>query len=975
MTDDRRPSRPTLPGMATEPVLSPILVGRDAHLALLDQRLAEAASGRGRTILLAGDPGIGKTRLIGALARRARELGFQYVKGDLGPTDEGVPAAVVLDLARTMRELSSMAETGQGIVDHWRAAVGSGPAIYSRTLVLDVVDQIRSVIDRPTLLVFDDLQWADDLSLELIGELARLAGRHPLLLVGAYRRDATVAEVSLRAWRSRLLTQRFAEELRLERLTLDETATVTTLLLGTGLPAPRDVVTAVHRRSDGLPLHIEELLAAARALGPVDVGSIQAVDIPDTIEDAVLARVARMSPEAQRIGRAAAVLGRCFVPDVLAGVMDVPVADLVGPLQELVDHAVLYPFGALDLGFHDFRHQLLREALYRSTPDAERRRYHARAAELGAELEGSTDVHASVHFARAGMRTEAFHAARAGAAVAARVAAHREAFELYARAIEHMPDDLPAMGRGELLERFAEEAGAVERNGQAERALLDARAAYLEAGRPDRAAAVLANVHVIWRREGRPLQERRAVVDEARSELLALPAGAPRDQALRILRFADLVLAVDDNDLDGAAVILSDVLAAVEGTEDAWLELDARIRGAMASIVGGDVRHGLDAMFRFAVEARTLDRQETGVTAFRDTAVLAIRAMDYGTAALALDEGLVYADSIQQSHCAHVMAALQAELGWATGRWDRAINDARQAIADRGCQRAPAIARRAIGFVALGRSDRATADTELRAAQAFGDRSEMIEHRLPPRWGLAESAVLDGDHATAIEIVETARALAEAAGERALFVPFVVTGVRAYQQAGRPEDAERWTRAAAGFLAPTPAFGAAALAHAEGLVALASGATGVARRELEAAVAGWDTIGRVWEASWARLDLATAFLRTNRFAAGVSLAGQVQATAEDLGSPPLRERAEALVRHGRGRVVDAEPWHPLTTREFEVARLVGAGLTNAEIGDALGIAPKTASAHIEHILAKLGASRRAEIATWASHIERAGASR
>ncbi len=470
--------------MGTEPVLSPILVGRDAHLALLDARLAEAAAGHGRTVLLAGEAGIGKTRLIGALVRRARELGFVDIQGDLAPTDDGVPAAVVLDLARSMRDMPAMAATGEAIVARWRAAVGTGPATYSRTLVLDMVDQLRAAIDKPTLAVFEDLQWADDLSLELIGELARLADRHPLLVVGVYRRDDTGAEASLRAWRSRLLTQRIAEELRLERLTLDETATVTTLLLGTGLPAPRDLVLEVHRRSDGLPLHIEELLAAARALGPIDVGSIQAVDIPDTIEDAILARVARMSPEAQRIGRAAAVLGRCFVPDVLAGVMDVPVAGLDEPLQELVEHAVLYPFGARDIGFHDFRHQLLREAMYRSTPETERRRYHARAAEFGADLEGTTDVHASVHFARAGMRAEAYRTARAGAAAAARVAAHREAFELYARAVDHMPDDLPALERGQLYELFADEAGAIEHNALTEQALLDARAAYAEAGRP-----------------------------------------------------------------------------------------------------------------------------------------------------------------------------------------------------------------------------------------------------------------------------------------------------------------------------------------------------------------------------------------------------------------------------------------------------------------------------------------------------------
>ena len=103
-----------------------------------------------------------------------------------------------------------------------------------------------------------------------------------------------------------------------------ETALVTTLLLGTGLPAPRDVAAAVYERTDGIPLHIEELLGALSAEARVDGTAIREAGVPDTIEDAVLVRLARLSPEAQATARAGAVIGRCFVPDVLAGIMDVP---------------------------------------------------------------------------------------------------------------------------------------------------------------------------------------------------------------------------------------------------------------------------------------------------------------------------------------------------------------------------------------------------------------------------------------------------------------------------------------------------------------------------------------------------------------------------------------------------------------------------------------------------------------------------
>ena len=151
---------------------------------------------------------------------------------------------------------------------------------------------------------------------------------------------------------------------------------------------------------------------------------------------------------------------------------------------------------------------------------------------------------------------------------------------------------------------------------------------------------------------------------------------------------------------------------------------------------------------------------------------------------------------------------------------------------------------------------------------------------------------------------------------------------------------------------------------------MADGTTGVARAALERAVAGWDAKGRVWEATWARLDLANCLTRTNRFADALSLAVEVRMVASRLDSRAIADRADALQRMARGRIAVEEPWRPLTAREFEVARLIGEGQTNVEIADSLGIAPKTASSHVEHILAKLGASRRAEIATWASNVER-----
>ena len=222
-------------------------------------------------------------------------------------------------------------------------------------------------VGEPTLLAFEDLQWADELSLEVVGELARAGRDRP----PAPRRGLSCGRAAggsyHREWRARLLSQRLAEEARLSPLTYAETALVTTLILGTGLPAPREVVNAVYERTDGIPLHIEELLGrwgkppagtAARSATPWCPTRSRTRSSPGR------APVGR-GPE---VARAGAVIGRCFMPEVLAGMLDRPLADLDGPLEELVARPFLYPFDYLDRGFYDFRHQLLRDALYGSIP-------------------------------------------------------------------------------------------------------------------------------------------------------------------------------------------------------------------------------------------------------------------------------------------------------------------------------------------------------------------------------------------------------------------------------------------------------------------------------------------------------------------------------------------------------------------------------------------------------------------------------
>jgi DNA-binding CsgD family transcriptional regulator len=944
----------------------PIIVGRDELLAGAERWIGDALRGEGRTLLLAGQAGIGKTRLAKAIYRKAEAAGLRVEGGAVAPQDRNVPLASILDFARTIRDDPAWGSLGRDLLAIEAGTRGDALGLR-RSLVLELADRTLAALDRPTMLAFEDLQWTDDLSLEVIGELVRRGADLPLFLLAIYRLDELPAGSTHREWRSRLLNQRLAEETRLEPLTLDETAVATTLILGTGLPAPRDVVAAVHERTNGIPLHIEELLGALSDEARLDGRRIREAQVPDTIEDAVLARVARLSTEARDVARGGAVIGRCFLPDVVAGMLDRPLTELEGALEELVEAAILHPFQHVDQGYYDFRHQLLRDAIYAKLPPAQLRRLHAQAAEFGTTLIGASEIHASVHFERAGLRPQAFRAALSGARAASRVSARQEAFQLYGRAVANVPDGLGALELAELYDAYSEAAFAIDAVAVSVETANLARRYYLEADRPIEAAEQLVSLAGMARRDVRPPEECLRLLAQADAELARVPDTSERSLALADVRQMQAFMEIDALRLDRAAALV-DQMETLAREADAGDGADVDFYRSQVDVLAGHVDSGLAGLLRVAREARDANNESTGVTAFRVTAALAMRVMDYDTAQIGIREGIRYADAVEQSYCRRILAATSAHVAWAAGRWDEAVAVAELELVERGTRRGTLGSLDALGMVAFGRGQVERARSLFGESLEVGRASGEMELVLPPLWGLAETALIAGEPGVAGGHCEEALALAETTGERALLVPFVVTGVRACLADRRPDAAERWLAHVTVLLESWPAVAHAALHHAEGLVRLAAGSTVTARTALEAALRGWEERGRIWEASWARLELARCLARTNRAAAALELLNDVRTTARQLGSEPLRARADELARAVRGRGEDDEPWRPLTAREFEVARLIGAGLTNGEIAAELSIAPKTASAHVEHILAKLGLTRRAEVATWASRI-------
>ena len=447
-------------------IQSPVLVGRDAFLTLIEDRLADAAAGAGRVLFVAGEAGIGKTRLLGSIARRARASGFAVFRAAAFPGDVQSLAGLMLDLASDLMSAPEpvLGQLGQSLASRIRVIpADAGDAHHRRRLLVQDLADLLVTVDpgAPVLIILEDLHWADELSLDVLGHLAGRIANRPVLVAGAYRSDELYPSVPLRELRSRLLGQRLAEEIRLPRLGLGQTATMTSATLGRAVPA--QLVTAIHERTDGIPLHVEEFLAAIdeNTLTPQSGAAVQAAAVPDTLSDAVLSRARRLTAATRDVASAAAVIGRSFDFDLLTAVTDAGPDDVAGALRELQEAYFVLP-GADAVTF-DFRHALIRDTLYADTGLPLRRRLHERAA--GAAVErGHRAAFISAHFEQAGCPGAAYEYAVTAAHEASAMSAHGEALDLCRRAVRNLPARLPALDRAGLFAALGDEAAATDDN-------------------------------------------------------------------------------------------------------------------------------------------------------------------------------------------------------------------------------------------------------------------------------------------------------------------------------------------------------------------------------------------------------------------------------------------------------------------------------------------------------------------------------
>ncbi|MEP7026379.1 MAG: AAA family ATPase, partial [Actinomycetota bacterium] len=679
--------------------------------------------------------GIGKTRLLGAITRRAQAMNYIVLRASAYPGDVHSFGGLLLDLASDLipHPHPTISSLGQRLSERVRAiSTVDGDAHHRRRLLVqDLVDLVAVTWHSvPVLLILEDLHWADPLSLDVLGHLAGRLSSKPLLVAAAYRSDELAPHLPLRELRSRLLAQRLAEEIRLPRLGLDQTATVVSTVLGQ--QAPDRVVAAICERSDGIPLHIEEFLAAIEpaALTRQSGAMVRAAAVPETLSDAVLSRAQRLSAPAREVAAAAAVIGRSFDFDLLAAVSQADPAGVASALREL--QKANFVLAGSDAVTFDFRHALMRDTLYADTDLPLRRHLHELVAQIATER-GYHAAFVSAHYEQAQRPELAYRYALAAAHEAASVSAHREALELYGRAVRNLPADLPALEQATLFAGLGDEAAATDGNTAAANAYRTAHELAAGAGDVRGAAALVPRMVEAAHLLGEGLDARIGVLQAALGTLFGVPGA---DRARARLNSAMAAAYLLDRRLEEA--IDHGERSRDEAEQLGDIETTLNVTATLGSaLVFAGQEQGWQLLEDAISQARETQHEAEAARAYRMLGTSASSLVEYQRAERTLVAGMGYAEDVELWNHRHYMAAHHAHVQWATGRWQQATQTAQRALADgRSGITTRITAQYVLGFLAMGRGDQEAAETFLRDALTQGEQMAELQRLSPPLWGL-----------------------------------------------------------------------------------------------------------------------------------------------------------------------------------------------------------------------------------------------
>jgi len=976
---------------------SPVFVGRQAELTAL--QLALAQPGRTTTVLVGGEAGAGKSRLVAEFAAAAVGAGARVLTGacvSLGA--ENLPfAPFVGALSELVAELGpdafdalvgpARADLGCLVPALRRAGDDHRPAAAAdRAVLFQAVLRTLEALgtQAPLVVVVEDVHWTDTSSRELLSFLGgRL--RQRVLIVATYRSDEIHRRHPLMPFLAEAARSERVARLELAPLTRTEVAAQLAAIAASKLsPA---VVQAVVARAEGNPFFAEELLAA----GGGD-------ELPPDLADFLTARLAALPESARELVTVAAVAGRRVGHDLLAAVAGQAGADIGAGLRQATSHHVLVAEAA---GSYAFRHTLLQEAAYAELLPAERVSLHgAYAAALAGHPEWATSPAGAAgelahHYLAAHDPARALEASVAAAAAAEKTYAFAEAHALYEQVLglwERVPhaSALAGCDQSHLLERAADAAmlaGATERAV----ALVGAALDCLDAGPEPARGAILCErlSRLLWTSgdgEGSLAASRKAVAlmpaersaerarimaGEARTLMLAGLYQESRARCLEAIRIARAVGAQREEgyalntlgaDLarlgehEEAVTCLTQALSLAEAAgsiEDVWrayANLAAALHEAghlgRAAAVGREGAARLDRLgyeegavnLRLSAAANLMDLGE-----WPDADRLATEALEGAPDDVLAAQGWEVRGLIAARRGLFVSAHAHLEnfAGICSGMTDPAF-----------------------------RADPAAARAELALGEGLVDEVRTLVAE-----GLDALAGSDGQESLlrlvalglAAEVDATGASVRLSGRRRAEAAP------RAHELMGRYRAA--MAAVAGGHVPPTR----------QGRILETLCRAELDRAEGRHDAALWDEAARSWtefshpyQAAYARWRQAGAHLATGTRDEAVLALRQAFAEASRLGAAPLVGEIVALARRARARLTAAEPPAPpsrsagaagLTNREAEVLALMAAGNTNRQIAEALYMSTKTASVHVSRILSKLGVANRGQAAALAHRLD------
>ncbi len=946
-----------------------VFVGRERELSelvgLLDEREPVA-------VVVRGDAGVGKTRLVERFLAVARERGWEPAVGHCEPLAAGLlPAGALLEAVRGAPPAPAGTAPGPAHDVHARLlALLTGPA--------------------PAVLVLEDVHWADALTLGAVPYLLRAAAGRRLLVVLTLRTDEPRVERITRSHLAEL------DRWGTRRVTVPPLGAAATRALALALGGPTDepAVARLHERSGGNPFYVEELVRS----GATDAG------LPESVREQVVNRLDQLPPGVARVVARIAIAARPVCHDLLAALDGVEPVELVEPLRQAHAAGVLAAHPDLT---YSFRHGLVREAVVAQMLPAERRHLHRRMAETLSAPEAprppdraeaaALAAEIAHHWRAAADAARAVDAAVTAGVAALRVPAPDEARAQFERALAEWDDDAARRGgllRAEVEQRAAETALLAGDAGRAARHLRAAIAAHGEPADPvvlgtlhhqlgrslHHARAPRTEVDAAYRRARHlvPLDETgpRTEVEVGHLLLELSRGGGPHELVDRATDLVSRARAAGHRsaeasalfaltralDLDGqpqrAVRVLERAVERAQHDDDP--ELLGRAAGALGSILArrGEFRRAADVVLPVLARLGEDAPRTVGATLV-GTATTALVELGRWSE---VDELLGRPGSTAVLTTAGPLPLLDVAPAGGTGLATSQVVtlvaltalDLLRGRPDDAGQRVEA-ARRATAPVV----QEACRVLDLRAAAWRGDVDGA-------RRAFAEIAplLLRGDRhlppPVLAEIVgDVLHAIADAGPGRRGTGPDVLPDADRLLAACRPDDG--WGRAVL------------AGARAERLRVEHRSA---AVAEWRAAVDGFTRAGARPRAAYARWRLAEALL-TRRSAEGPVELRRAALDAAELGMDALTPRIEATARAARvpfdDDAVPRVPEFGLTEREQQVLHLLVTGRTNKQIAAELFISDRTAGTHVSRVLAKLGANNRAQAtAMWLGTAERGG---